>query len=81
MTCVEHSCRLVLPLAEIISVGLTNLTLSNFILQIGRTEVVKDNQNPHFVKAFEIEYYFEEVQRLRFDVYVCFLMFVYFATV
>ena len=37
--------------------------------QIGRTENVKNCLNPEFVHAFEIDYYFEEVQKLFFAVY------------
>eukprot|EP00743_Colponemidia_sp_Colp-15_P004344 GILK01004686.1.p1 GENE.GILK01004686.1~~GILK01004686.1.p1 ORF type:complete len:580 (-),score=66.12 GILK01004686.1:161-1879(-) len=35
----------------------------------GRTEVIKDNNNPEFAKTFVVPYFFEEVQILRFRVY------------
>lgn len=38
-------------------------------LQVGRTEVVRSSLNPVFSKVFTVDYYFEEVQRLRFEVY------------
>ncbi|XP_023560983.1 copine-7 isoform X4 [Octodon degus] len=37
--------------------------------QVGRTEVVRSSLNPVFSKVFTIDYCFEEVQRLRFEVY------------
>ncbi|XP_057609879.1 copine-7 isoform X2 [Chionomys nivalis] len=38
-------------------------------LQVDRTEVVKSSLHPVFSKVFTIDYYFEEVQKLRFEVY------------
>lgn len=38
-------------------------------VEIGRTEVVQDNHFPSFAKQFKLDYYFEEEQILRFDVY------------
>uniref|UniRef100_A0A2K6LN00 Copine 7 n=1 Tax=Rhinopithecus bieti TaxID=61621 RepID=A0A2K6LN00_RHIBE len=38
-------------------------------LQVGRTEVVRSSLHPVFSKVFTVDYYFEEVQRLRFEVY------------
>ncbi|XP_020897999.1 copine-5 [Exaiptasia diaphana] len=35
----------------------------------GRTEVIMNNLNPDFVKKFTINYFFEEVQKLKFQVY------------
>ncbi|RHZ85897.1 hypothetical protein Glove_58g26 [Diversispora epigaea] len=32
------------------------------------TEVIKDDSNPHFVKSMIVDYYFEELQELRFIV-------------
>ena len=40
-----------------------------YYLQHGRTENIKNSLNPQFAKAFEVDYYFEEVQKLRFAVY------------
>jgi len=37
--------------------------------EFGRTENIKNCLNPSFVKTFEIDYYFEEVQKLMFAVY------------
>lgn len=38
-------------------------------LQVDRTEVVRSSLHPVFSKVFTLDYYFEEVQRLRFEVY------------
>ena len=40
------------------------------VFQIGRTEVIWDNLNPDFVKKFVMEYFFEESQKLKFELYV-----------
>lgn len=37
--------------------------------EIGRTEIVKDSTSPEFTTQFKLDYHFEEVQNLRFDVY------------
>ncbi|CAN8032545.1 unnamed protein product [Ixodes persulcatus] len=37
--------------------------------EIGRTEVIKNTQDPDFVKKFTEDYYFEECQKMRFEVY------------
>ncbi|XP_031566337.1 copine-8-like isoform X2 [Actinia tenebrosa] len=37
--------------------------------EFGRTEYIMDNLNPDFVKTFVIHYFFEEVQKLKFEVY------------
>jgi hypothetical protein len=37
--------------------------------QVGRTEALKNNPNPQFAKSIAVDYFFEEVQRVRFDVY------------
>ncbi|XP_067931223.1 copine-8-like isoform X1 [Watersipora subatra] len=37
--------------------------------EYGRTETIWDNLNPDFVKKFEIDYYFEERQQLKFSIY------------
>lgn len=37
--------------------------------QLDRTEVIKSNLNPVFAKVLMLDYYFEEVQKLRFEVY------------
>uniref|UniRef100_A0A8C9JA21 Copine 7 n=1 Tax=Panthera tigris altaica TaxID=74533 RepID=A0A8C9JA21_PANTA len=38
-------------------------------LQVDRTEVVQSSLHPVFSKVFTLDYYFEEVQKLRFEVY------------
>ena len=40
-------------------------------VEIGRTEVIKNTINPRFVKTFEIDYYFEEVQNVIIRVKSC----------
>uniref|UniRef100_A0A8C9MR83 Copine family member 9 n=1 Tax=Serinus canaria TaxID=9135 RepID=A0A8C9MR83_SERCA len=37
--------------------------------RFGRTEVIDNTLNPDFVRKFVLDYYFEEKQNLRFDVY------------
>lgn len=37
--------------------------------EIGRTEVIQDNLNPKFAKKVIVQYNFEQIQRLRFEVY------------
>lgn len=37
--------------------------------ELDRTEVIKSNLHPVFGKVFCLDYYFEEVQKLRFEVY------------
>lgn len=37
--------------------------------EFGRTEAIQNTLNPDFVHKFVLEYYFEERQNLRFDVY------------
>ncbi|KAF6031304.1 CPNE9 [Bugula neritina] len=37
--------------------------------ELGRTETIWDNLNPDFVKKFELDYYFEEKQILKFEIY------------
>ncbi|XP_010842291.1 PREDICTED: copine-7-like [Bison bison bison] len=38
-------------------------------VQVDRTEVVRSSLHPVFSKVFTLDYYFEEVQKLRFEVY------------
>jgi len=38
-------------------------------LQVGRTETIQNNQDPQFARAFEVEYNFEDTQRVRFEVF------------
>lgn len=37
--------------------------------EVGRTEAIKNNQNPTFTKPIEVDYFFEEIQKVRFDIY------------
>ncbi|XP_057230342.1 copine-5-like isoform X9 [Malurus melanocephalus] len=39
------------------------------VLQFGRTEVIDNSLNPDFLRKFVLDYYFEERQNLRFDLY------------
>ncbi|NWX93649.1 CPNE7 protein, partial [Nothoprocta pentlandii] len=38
-------------------------------MEVDRSEVIRSNLNPVFAKIFTVDYYFEEVQKLRFEVY------------
>jgi len=38
-------------------------------MRIGNTEIVWDNHNPKWVKAIRTDFFFEQVQVLRFDIY------------
>jgi len=42
---------------------------SQRFLEYGRTEAIQDNLNPEFAKKFVIEYFFEESQKLKFELY------------
>ena len=37
--------------------------------EIGRTEVIMDNLDPKFIKSFLVDYYFEERQNFKVEVY------------
>lgn len=37
--------------------------------QVDRTEVIRSSISPVFSKVFTVDYYFEEVQRLRFELH------------
>ena len=39
-----------------------------FFFQFGRTEIIWNNLNPDFVKKFVLQYYFEQSQKLKFEV-------------
>ncbi|ESO08587.1 hypothetical protein HELRODRAFT_190776 [Helobdella robusta] len=45
------------------------MTGPNVFTEIGRTENIKNSLNPVFAKIFQVDYYFEEVQKIRFLVY------------
>ncbi|XP_069051342.1 copine-4 isoform X4 [Lepisosteus oculatus] len=38
-------------------------------LEVDRTEIIRSSISPIFSKVFTVDFYFEEVQRLRFEVY------------
>lgn len=38
-------------------------------LQVGRTERVENSLNPNFSKAILVDYFFEELQKLKFILY------------
>ena len=38
-------------------------------MQFGRTENIKNTLNPEFATTFEVDYYFEEVQHVKLQVY------------
>lgn len=42
---------------------------SSSVLQVDRTEVIRTCINPVYSKLFTVDFYFEEVQRLRFEVH------------
>lgn len=44
--------------------------ISVFYFQFGRTEVIDNTLNPDFVRKFILDYFFEERQNLRFDLWV-----------
>ncbi len=39
------------------------------LFQIGRTENIQNCHDPKFAKGFTVEYFFEEVQKIKFEVY------------
>lgn len=39
------------------------------VLQVDRTERIKNSLNPKFSKKFQIDYYFELVQKLKFGIF------------
>ena len=43
--------------------------VTNRFQELGRTEMILDNLNPEFVKKFIIDFLFEEVQQMKFEVY------------
>lgn len=47
---------------------MTNIFTSTY-LQVDRTEVIRSSSSPVFSKIFLVDYYFEEVQRLRFELH------------
>ena len=39
------------------------------MVQVGRTETIKNNLNPVFERSFDVDYIFDEVQMILFEVY------------
>ncbi|KAK7102331.1 copine-8-like [Littorina saxatilis] len=37
--------------------------------EVGRSEIIQDNLNPDFAKKFVMSYFFEESQKLKFEIY------------
>jgi len=37
-------------------------------VQFGRTEIIQNTLNPEFVRKFVMDYFFEESQKLKFEV-------------
>jgi len=38
------------------------------VVQFGRTEAIQNTLNPDFVRKFVMDYFFEESQKLKFEV-------------
>ncbi|KAF6364263.1 copine 5 [Rhinolophus ferrumequinum] len=53
------------PLCVMYTQGMENKQWREF----GRTEVIDNTLNPDFVRKFIVDYFFEEKQNLRFDLY------------
>ncbi|KAL0968628.1 hypothetical protein UPYG_G00269350 [Umbra pygmaea] len=53
------------PICVLYTQGIANREWREF----GRTEVIDNTLNPHFVRKFVMDYFFEERQNLRFDLY------------
>lgn len=49
--------------------AITHVISSFGVLQVDRTEVIRSCVNPTYSKVFTLDFYFEEVQRLRFELY------------
>ena len=39
------------------------------MVKVGQTEVVADNLNPQFLTTVNMDYFFEQQQNLRLDIY------------
>lgn len=48
---------------------LLDVTGKNKKIELGRTELITNNLNPKFVKKILVKYHFEQIQRLRFEVF------------
>ncbi|XP_024620452.1 copine-9 isoform X3 [Neophocaena asiaeorientalis asiaeorientalis] len=57
------------PLPPAVVVLYTQSRASQEWREFGRTEVIDNTLNPDFVRKFVLDYFFEEKQNLRFDVY------------
>ncbi|GLD71209.1 copine-8, partial [Lates japonicus] len=53
------------PICVLYTQGIANREWREF----GRTEVIDNTLNPDFVRKFILDYFFEERQNLRFDLY------------
>ncbi|XP_064607159.1 copine-8-like isoform X2 [Liolophura sinensis] len=59
----------ILSKSDPVCVLFTKETGNNQYFEYGRTEMIKDTLNPDFVKKFNINYFFEECQKLKFEIY------------
>ncbi|GLD47486.1 copine-7 isoform X3 [Lates japonicus] len=72
METIEQALLLAIYCAVLLTRELVRLFIENHVKdqsQLDRTEVIKSNLHPVFAKVFSLDYYFEEVQKLRFEVY------------
>lgn len=56
------------------AIALVALIWFPFPFQFGRTEVIDNTLNPDFVRKFILDYFFEEKQNLRFDLWVTYFL-------
>uniref|UniRef100_A0A8C2XA52 Copine family member 9 n=1 Tax=Cyclopterus lumpus TaxID=8103 RepID=A0A8C2XA52_CYCLU len=58
------------PCTALVMAGLGDAVDSpDYVRWFGRTEVIDNTRNPDFVRKFVLDFFFEEKQNLRFDVY------------
>uniref|UniRef100_A0A4W6E3V3 Copine 8 n=1 Tax=Lates calcarifer TaxID=8187 RepID=A0A4W6E3V3_LATCA len=67
--CIHVKFMMVLHEAEISQVRLLQFLSVLYTNKFGRTEVIDNTLNPDFVRKFILDYFFEERQNLRFDLY------------
>lgn len=60
------------PMVGVVDVWISLFSTVFFLLQFGRTEVIDNTLNPDFVRKYILDYFFEEKQNLRFDLWVLF---------
>ncbi|KAI0225535.1 Copine-8 [Lamellibrachia satsuma] len=69
VSCRKLQDRDVLSKSDPICVLFTKSFAKDNYVEFGRTEMIKDTLNPDFVKKFLMDYYFEESQKLKFEIY------------